>query len=149
MTLEAHIRSAFDEAMERASASVAPLERFARQLVAARARNTIERAPHREHIERLHLLRIAVKRLRYALELFEPALDGGSAKCHARALAVQDLLGEHHDLVVLSDRVEHAAKMLHDNKRKVLSAGLAKLAANLRAEQARAVARYSPEMLSC
>lgn len=54
--------------------------------------------------DRLHAVRIAIKKLRYALEL-SPAIAGQKTAVTLRALArSQDLLGRVHDLQVLIDR---------------------------------------------
>jgi len=145
VALTADVVSTFEEAIERHARTEVPLDRFARALVARRTHAAIDLARHKERVERAeqwHELRIAVKKLRYVLELFEPVLDASGAQCHARTLTVQDLLGEHHDLVVLSDQVERVTKGLRDRKRRALPAGLAKLAMKLRVERARAIARY-------
>ena len=60
-----------------------------------------------DHVEKLHDMRIAAKRLRYLLELSEP-LFGVPAKKAARVIkGLQDVLGEIHDcdeLLPLADR---------------------------------------------
>ncbi len=48
----------------------------------------------------LHQLRIACKRLRYAIEMFEPALGEGAKPLTEALVAVQDHLGELQDTVV-------------------------------------------------
>ncbi len=56
-------------------------------------------------VEALHDMRIAAKRLRYVLEIAEPAL-GPSARQGAKAAkAIQDLLGEIHDCDEMLPRV--------------------------------------------
>jgi len=52
--------------------------------------------------ERLHAVRIAVKRLRYALEVAGEARLGATAAARRQLKAAQDLLGEAHDLHVLA-----------------------------------------------
>jgi CHAD domain-containing protein len=57
--------------------------------------------------ERLHAVRIAVKKLRYGVELSAEA-SGAKADSDLRALKRwQDLLGRLHDLQMLIDRVRH------------------------------------------
>lgn len=77
-----------------------------------------------EDPERLHRLRIDVKELRYALELFEPTLGSRFRALHARATALQEELGTYHDLVVLGEVVaEHGAE-LRERRREALAHGL-------------------------
>lgn len=52
---------------------------------------------HPEQVERLHEMRIAVKRLRYTLEMFDPMLGNRAADALAAAREMQELLGEVHD----------------------------------------------------
>ncbi|MCE9591640.1 MAG: CHAD domain-containing protein [Planctomycetes bacterium] len=52
---------------------------------------------HPERVERLHEMRIAAKRLRYSLEMFEPLLGNRIAAALDAARGVQALLGEVHD----------------------------------------------------
>jgi CHAD domain-containing protein len=53
--------------------------------------------------EELHRLRIAAKKTRYAMELFEPYWPGELAQAIMRARALQDAGGNYHDWCVLSD----------------------------------------------
>lgn len=54
---------------------------------------------------RLHALRKRIKRQRYAVEFFTPALSGRKAGRYLKALAtIQDRMGELNDLLVASDR---------------------------------------------
>jgi CHAD domain-containing protein len=72
-----------------------------------RVRNALEHAGALYVPERLHQVRIAVKQLRYALEV---AGDARRARPSARVTQlrqIQDLLGRAHDLHVLADRVRH------------------------------------------
>jgi CHAD domain-containing protein len=147
--LQADIRSAFEEAMRVASGTNVSWELFGRFLVEQRTQDAIERAPDGAQLDdaELHRLRIAVKKLRYSMELFEPALEPKTAKCHTRARVVQSSLGEHHDLVVLIERVEKTLKELQSRKRRVLSSGLAKLLTGLRSERDHLGQRYAHERL--
>ena len=77
-----------------------------------------------EDPERLHRLRIDVKELRYALELFEPLLGSKFEALYARATTLQELLGGHHDLVVLTQLVGERSAQLRKAKRDTLSRGL-------------------------
>ena len=59
-------------------------------------------------VEALHDMRIAAKRLRYVLELTEPALGPSAAGGARTAKKLQDLLGRIHDCDVMLPRVrEH------------------------------------------
>jgi hypothetical protein len=73
----------------------------------------------------LHDMRIAAKRLRYVLELFAGALGPYATDAAKQAKKLQDVLGEIHDCDVTRPRV-------------------AALAAELRAEDARAVRALAP-----
>jgi CHAD domain-containing protein len=76
--------------------------RAARRAVDARA--AIENAAGIYLPDRLHFVRIAVKKLRYAMEIARE-LRGSRAMAHLRTLRhVQDLLGRMHDLEVLIAR---------------------------------------------
>lgn len=72
---------------------------------ATRLRIAIENAGGVYLPDRLHEVRVAVKKLRYALELTRE-LSGSRAMAHVRTLTrAQDLLGRMHDLDVLIARV--------------------------------------------
>ncbi len=62
--------------------------------------------------ERLHRLRIAVKKLRYAIEIFEPVWPGGLEKEISASRAVQDAAGEYHDWAVLRARLQEEIRRL-------------------------------------
>ncbi|NWG11964.1 MAG: CHAD domain-containing protein [Acidobacteria bacterium] len=62
--------------------------------------------------ERLHRLRIAVKKLRYAMEIFAPVRPGGLGKAVSACRAVQDTAGEYHDWVVLRSRLQAEIRRL-------------------------------------
>ncbi len=62
--------------------------------------------------ERLHVVRVALKKLRYALEL-RAEIDGRGASADIRALKrVQDVLGRMHDLQELIERVRQTQASL-------------------------------------
>jgi CHAD domain-containing protein len=62
--------------------------------------------------DRLHSLRIASKKLRYAMEIFDPVWPGGLEGEIAAAKALQDSAGEYHDWVALRDRLRAEIRRL-------------------------------------
>lgn len=95
-----------------------------------------------EHVEAMHELRLALKRLRYALELFEPVLGPGYGALHDRARLLQDLLGGHHDLVVMAELLDGIRLELEQRNRGVLLSGIRALQADLAAERQSLLARF-------
>jgi CHAD domain-containing protein len=95
-----------------------------------------------EDAERLHRLRIDVKHIRYALELFEPALGAHFQVLYARAMTLQDLLGTHHDLVTLAEVVSDRGAELGQRQREALVSGLAGVAGALSAEREAVLRRF-------
>ena len=93
----------------------------------------------------MHRLRIAVKKLRYALELFEPVLGASYEALSARAVALQELLGNHHDLVVLSALVEKRAGELNAKPRVALASGMKMVEGTLASEREALVERFRAE----
>jgi len=85
----------------------------------------------------LHALRIAAKRLRYALELVKPALGDRYGELHERIKAVQELLGDHHDRVVLQRHVERRRAQLEAYRSGVLVQGMGPLVEHLVRERRR------------
>lgn len=86
-----------------------PPQSLARRVLARRVVRLFRRAAawgDPEETAALHTTRIAAKRLRYALEAFEPLLGPGYAERHELVKEVQEALGGYHDAVVL---VEEAA----------------------------------------
>jgi CHAD domain-containing protein len=90
----------------------------------------------------LHALRIAVKRLRYALELVKPALGDGYEELHGRVKTVQELLGDHHDLVVLQTRVQRRRARLEARRTGVLVQGMGPLIEHSVRERQRLFERF-------
>jgi CHAD domain-containing protein len=74
-----------------------------------------------QQADRLHDLRIRFKKLRYALELFEPTLGTAFEHLYSPVEAMQELLGKHHDLVVLHELAEHQRRRLEQTERVTLS----------------------------
>jgi CHAD domain-containing protein len=56
----------------------------------------------------LHALRVKTKRLRYAVECFRPIFGSGVKSMVDETKALQDLLGEHQDCAVFSEKVRTA-----------------------------------------
>jgi CHAD domain-containing protein len=111
---------------------------YARSLLERLILAAAEREPPRdgaEHAEQLHCLRIALKELRYALEFLEPMLGAHFGLLYARAEALQELLGTHHDLTVLAEIVAQRGGDLARRNRPALTAGLELAGAALRAER--------------
>ena len=82
-------------------------------IIAARVHELLEweqsaRDPAR--VNELHRMRIAAKRLRYTLELFEPAVGKSLSEAIEAMKEVQELLGAIHDLDVLTPRLVQALR---------------------------------------
>jgi CHAD domain-containing protein len=93
--------------------------RVARRAEALRA--AVERAGSIYLPDRLHTVRVAVKKLRYALELAREA-DRSRRRRDINALkSVQELLGHLHDLEVLGDRARSLQASLKPSNRSALS----------------------------
>ena len=75
---------------------------------ATRVRRAVDRAGALYAPEALHAVRIAVKKLRYSLELGRVARIVGAARAATRLRRYQDLLGEWHDWQILS---AHASRV--------------------------------------
>jgi CHAD domain-containing protein len=54
-----------------------------------------------------HNMRIAAKRLRYVLEIFEPCLGGEAKAARGAAKRLQSALGDLHDCDLMLTKVEH------------------------------------------
>src|SRR5947209_7151225 len=78
----------------------------AQKIVATRTAEFFSFAPYLAnpaYVTQLHDMRIAAKRLRYALEIFAPALDPDAAAALATVKEFQEIVGEIHDDDVLMD----------------------------------------------
>ncbi|MBK8914752.1 MAG: CHAD domain-containing protein [Phycisphaerales bacterium] len=93
------------------------------------------RLRERERADEMHALRIAVKRLRYAIELLEPAFADGHARLLARCKQLQDVLGRHHDLVMLDELLSRTLSRLSEHGRGTLADGLLPPLERLRGER--------------
>lgn len=95
-----------------ASPATPPLDKSeTARRIAARARGlrrAVDRAGGLYAPDALHRVRIAVKKLRYSLELGRTARVAGTARAVARLRRTQDLLGEWHDWQILS---AHASRV--------------------------------------
>lgn len=81
--------------------------------------------------ERLHALRIAAKKLRYAMEIFDPVWPGGLADEVAMARALQDSAGEYHDWAVLRDRLRAEIRRLTSKETTHLAFQIGRLLAHV------------------
>jgi CHAD domain-containing protein len=115
-----------------------PFERAAARVVEVRAAEVFEHSHgvlDMDCIERVHDMRVATRRLRAALEVFEPCFP---AKRHRKALkrvkALADALGERRDRDVSIEFLEAFAAGAPEGDR----AALAALIERLRVEQVRA-----------
>jgi CHAD domain-containing protein len=115
---------------KRAAAAVARARSARRAL---RLRDAIDGAGGMYLPDRLHLVRIAVKKLRYALELAAELRGSTGSNRIATLRAAQDLLGRMHDFEVLIGRVRavQGAPAAPDLR---LSAGLDRLVRRLETE---------------
>ncbi len=119
---------------------LALLEPFTQGIVATPAPGEdLELANH------LHELRIRFKKLRYALELFEPALGSAFERLYSPIEAMQELLGRHHDLVVLHELVEHHRHELEHANRVTLSRTLVAFQVQLADERRALVNQFRNE----
>jgi len=87
-----------------------PLVRFADQAIANRALPVADLLPQalfEANAGAQHRLRIAIKRLRYRLEILEPLFTRDYEVLHATLKGYQELLGKLHDLDVFADLVLH------------------------------------------
>jgi len=120
----------------------AALGRAARRAEGLRA--AIENAAGIYLLDRLHQVRITVKKLRYALEIAQD-LSGSRATARVRTLKrVQDLLGRMHDLEMLIARTR-AVQGRSEASNLSLSADLDRLVRRLENECRRLHARYMNE----
>lgn len=101
-------RTAFESAIARTrenGAARQPLRRLACGAIEARANEVVadqRRALAGGDDEQHHALRIAYKRLRYAVEVFRPCYGEGFDELYGVLSAYQDALGDMHDVQVFS-----------------------------------------------
>lgn len=88
-----------------------PLKTFARRCLGKRVRHVAKLAAKAQQADAAarHRLRVALKRLRYALEFFAPLFPGRRMpRYHLAASRLQDLLGQMNDLVVARQFIDEA-----------------------------------------
>jgi CHAD domain-containing protein len=96
------------------SASAAEQRRLLARRVSRRADGldaAMERAGALYAFDRLHLVRIAAKKLRYALEVVDELTRVGTRRLVKRLKETQDLLGRLHDLEILAGYVRKMREM--------------------------------------
>lgn len=98
-----------------------------------------------EYPEEMHRLRIALKKLRYAMELFQPVFGDKYDALYERVEGLQELLGAHHDLVVLGEIVGGLREELRSKHRETLGSGLGTLNDQLLRERRELLARFRAE----
>ena len=102
------------------------LSQHARSLLAFRPRSDFRRASD----ARLHALRIAAKKLRYAMEIFDQVWTGGLRQPIVFARALQDAGGEYHDWSVLCQRLKREIRRLGNGETAHLAFEMGRLLAS-------------------
>ncbi|MEY2931903.1 MAG: hypothetical protein RL033_2652 [Pseudomonadota bacterium] len=118
---------------------------YARALLERLVLAAAEQEPPRdgaEHAEQLHQLRLALKQVRYTLELLEPVLGAQFVTLYARAETLQERLGTHHDLTVLGALIAERREELAHRDRPTLAAGLQLADSALKAERQAVLERF-------
>jgi CHAD domain-containing protein len=72
--------------------------------------DAVSTAEPRDHDTALHDIRKAAKRLRYACDVAAPALGPKIERISRKAERIQDILGHHHDMVVLRQWLRRLAR---------------------------------------
>jgi CHAD domain-containing protein len=127
----------------RVAASPGEQRRRLRERLAKRSRaleQAVDAAGALYAFDRLHLVRIAVKKLRYVLELVNELAGVGTARLVRRLKEVQDLLGRLHDLEVLAGYARKARAGLPVGRD--VEAGTAALVARIEQETRELHAEY-------
>jgi CHAD domain-containing protein len=75
----------------------------------SKLRRAVDRIDEPARPEALHQVRIRAKRARYAAEAIQPAFGGKARTFAKQAAALQDVLGEHHDAIVLEGWLREAS----------------------------------------
>jgi CHAD domain-containing protein len=95
-----------------------------------------------EDVPALHALRVRIKRLRYALEVLAPGFDAAPEAELKHLRQLQTALGDHHDLVTLTDLLEALLQGLEARDRPILAAGTREILAHLQEERAIAFEQF-------
>lgn len=118
----------------------APLGDSARRILSVRIAEVYSYRPiiHRpEAVEATHALRISLKRLRYTLELFASVFGDAGSQQIERVKALQETLGDLHDLDVRLDLIHGAARRsTRDGEDEAIVPGLARYADRERSRRA-------------
>lgn len=77
--------------------------------------------------EQLHELRIAAKKLRYSMEIFDPIWPGGLKVPIGRARDLQDATGRYHDWCIVGDRIDREIRRTIPNEASHLGFQLGRL----------------------
>jgi len=102
--------------------AIAPDE-FVRRVVVKRVGRLFRRAESwgdPGNTEALHAARVAAKKLRYAIEILEPLFGRGYRERHELLRAIQDALGDYHDVALL---LEEASQWERDGSPAMRTAG--------------------------
>ncbi len=117
-------------------AKITPFEML--KPLAARAFAGLDELRVQEQPNALHGMRVRVKRLRYAIELFQSVLGRRAADVLRQLRALQEALGRHHDMLVLEERLLAALRGLTRSGQTTLADGLLNPIEILRSERYRA-----------
>ncbi|MBO0692936.1 MAG: CHAD domain-containing protein, partial [Acidimicrobiaceae bacterium] len=97
-------------------------------------RRRVRKAGKHPSDARLHRIRIGAKQLRYAAELSEPVVGKPARRTAAAAEGLQDLLGDHHDMVTAQAWLRATGRAVNAEPAAAFASGL------LAAEQQRCAA---------
>ncbi|HEU5074412.1 MAG TPA: CHAD domain-containing protein [Polyangiaceae bacterium] len=125
--LATSLRGMLDQVAHRAeapSASYRLVAEIAYQPIVDEARALAPRDSGVPTPEALHEFRLALKQLRYAAELIEPALNGRFVTVHEHAKRLQSMLGEHQDWVEFEKLVSKRHGKAVREGRETLALGL-------------------------
>lgn len=139
-----HVRRAARDVLEQFLPSTGQ-RAYAHALMDRLVREAAVQAPRdleNERVDELHRLRIDIKELRYALELFEPLLGERFRPLHERATQLQDALGKHRDLFVLCEALGAERFALAERGRHGLAESVAAVEAALVAERRAAFEQF-------
>lgn len=146
--LRLSVSTALGETVARLPHDRAATAVLAHELIGPLVQKACRDRPADDGIERpdeMHRLRIDLKKVRYGLELFEPTLGERYESLRGRAEKLQELLGAHHDVVVLGEMVDERRKRLERKDRHTLLVGLESLDERLLAERRQLLARFRSE----